>query len=99
MPESGVEPSGEAFNEISVDAATKMPKNPMINAGAIAAGLAGPWAPQPDERFARDPRVLLGASAGRPLDIDPDVYASEKKTGSRNRAIALHAAELRCARR
>jgi glutaminase len=29
----GVEPSGEAFNEISVDVATKTPKNPMINAG------------------------------------------------------------------
>ena len=33
----GVEPSGEAFNEISVDPSTKIPKNPMINAGAIAA--------------------------------------------------------------
>jgi glutaminase len=33
----GVEPSGEAFSEISVDQSTKLPKNPMINAGAIAA--------------------------------------------------------------
>ncbi|MCB0938420.1 MAG: glutaminase, partial [Mycobacterium sp.] len=30
----GVEPSGDAFNEISVDEHTKTPKNPMINAGA-----------------------------------------------------------------
>jgi glutaminase len=28
----GVEPSGEAFNEISVDQSAKIPKNPMINA-------------------------------------------------------------------
>lgn len=33
----GVEPSGDAFNEISVDEHTKIPKNAMINAGAIAA--------------------------------------------------------------
>src|SRR6195256_5036973 len=82
----GVEPSGEAFNEISVDAAKKTPKNPMINAGAIAAVSLVPGA-TPDERFARI-REFYSAFAGRPLDIDPDVYASEKKTGSRNRAIA-----------
>jgi glutaminase len=82
----GVEPSGEAFNEISVDVATKTPKNPMINAGAIAAVSLVPGA-TPDERFALI-REFYSAFAGRPLDIDPDVYASEKKSGSRNRAIA-----------
>jgi glutaminase len=46
----GVEPSGEAFNEISVDQSTKIPKNPMINAGAIAAVSLIP-ASSPDERF------------------------------------------------
>jgi glutaminase len=81
----GVEPSSEAFNEISVDAAKKTPKNPMITAGAIAAVSLVPGA-TPDERFARI-REFYSAFAGRPLDIDPDVYASEKKTGSRNRGI------------
>lgn len=33
----GVEPSGEAFNSISLDPETGRPRNPMINAGAIAA--------------------------------------------------------------
>jgi glutaminase len=32
----GVEPSGDAFNSISLDPKTGAPKNPMINAGAIA---------------------------------------------------------------
>ena len=82
----GVEPSGEAFNEISVDDTTKTPKNPMINAGAIAATSLVPGT-TPDERFARI-RDFYSACAGRRLDIDHEVYASEKETGSRNRAIA-----------
>ena len=82
----GVEPSGEAFNEISVDEKTKKPKNPMINAGAIAAVSLIP-ARTPDERFALIQDFYSGF-AGRRLELDDDVYASEKATGSRNRAIA-----------
>jgi glutaminase len=82
----GVEPSGEAFNEISVDPLTKIPKNPMINAGAIAAVSLVPGA-SADERFALI-REFYSEFAGRPLQIDDDVYRSEQATGSRNRAIA-----------
>src|SRR5215475_11698652 len=36
----GVEPTGDAFNSISLDPGTGRPRNPMINAGAIStAGL------------------------------------------------------------
>jgi len=82
----GVEPSGEAFNEISVDRSTKRPKNPMINAGAIAAVSLVP-ASSPEERFALI-QDYYSAFAGRHLEVDDEVYASEKATGDRNRAIA-----------
>lgn len=48
-PHIGVQPSGEAFNQISVDRTTRRPKNPMISAGAIAAVALVPGAD--DERF------------------------------------------------
>ena len=81
----GVEPSGEAFNEISVDRTTRTPKNPMINAGAIAAVSLIPGTGA--QRFELI-REFYSACAGRPLELDEDVYRSEKATGARNRAIA-----------
>ena len=81
-----VEPSGEAFNSISLEPGTGRPRNPMINAGAIVAtslvdGDNG------DERLER---ILEKFSlyAGQPLSVDQAIYLSEKNTGHRNRAIA-----------
>jgi glutaminase len=77
---------GGGYNEISVDERTKTPKNAMINAGAIAAVSLVPGT-TPDERFAKI-QDFYSACAGRQLEIDEDVYRSEKATGNRNRAIA-----------
>jgi glutaminase len=80
-----VEPSGEPFNEISLDPVSERPRNPMINAGAITAAslVAGGTA---DERFERL-RAYYSRFAGRDLQVDQDMYASEDRTGNRNRAI------------
>lgn len=81
----GVEPTGDAFNSISLDPGTGRPRNPMINAGAIAA--AGMI--QGKNQAARLKRLLevFGLYAGRELSVDETVYASERETGHRNRAI------------
>ena len=82
----GVEPSGEAFNAISLDPATGIPRNPMINAGAIATSAQiQHFAGSNAEALMMD---YFSQLAGRPLDIDQEVYASERDTGHRNRAIS-----------
>ena len=81
----GVEPSGDAFNAISLHKTTGCPLNPMINAGAIAT-TGQIKADTPTERLARI-LAMFGRYAGRSLRIDREVCDSEGRTGHRNRAI------------
>lgn len=81
----GVEPSGDAFNRLSLERGTNRPVNPMINAGAITAHslVAGSNAEE------RTERILKGMSklAGRQLHVDEEVYEAELKDADRNMAI------------
>ena len=82
----GVEPSGDSFNAISLEPFTGRPRNPMINAGAIATA-AQVWHHDP---VGAETTTLgfFSALAGRPLQVEEEVYRSERQTGHRNRAIS-----------
>jgi len=81
----GLEPSGDVFNSISLDASNRA-FNPMVNAGAITTTgfIAGATFVERRERLLR----CLSDAAGRELQVDEVVYESERATGHRNRALA-----------
>lgn len=83
-----VEPSGDAFNQISLERDSGRPRNPMINIGAITThtlvGTEGATQDERDEELAAG----LSAFAGRQLEVDDAVLDSELRTAFRNRAMA-----------
>src|SRR4051794_20149270 len=80
----GVEPSGEPFNSIRLNA-DNHPFNAMVNSGAITcSGLIHQAKGRDALEFIRQ---ALSRFAGRDLAVDEAVFASESATGDRNRAI------------
>jgi len=81
-----VEPSGDPFNQLSLDPKTGRPDNPLINAGAITTHTLVKGK-TPRERYDRIADAM-SRCAGRKLRVMEDVYSSEMKTADRNRALA-----------
>lgn len=83
----GVDNTGVPFDSVlAIEHNEGHPMNPMVNAGAIATTGLVPGASR-DDRWAF---VLDGLSkfAGRDLEVDEDVFASESKENERNLGLA-----------
>lgn len=83
----GVNNTGLAFNSVmALELNAGSPMNPLVNAGALATTSLVPGTTADDKwRFVQ---AGLSAFAGRPLELDDDVYASEADHNRRNQAIA-----------
>ena len=85
----GREPSGNPFNSIvQLEREMGVPRNPFINAGAIAVTDVILSGRQPRETLGEILRFLQFAADDDTILIDDDVAASEKRTGFRNAALA-----------
>ncbi len=84
----GVNATGLPFDSVmAVELATEGLTNPMVNSGAIATTSLVPGrSAELKWRFLREG---LSRFAGRDLELDEDVLASERATNGRNQAMAL----------
>lgn len=83
----GVNATGLPFNSVmAIELNVDRTMNPMVNAGAIAATSLIPGDSAAEKwRFVQEG---LSRFAGRPLELDVEVYESEAATNQRNRGIA-----------
>ncbi|ABE38621.1 glutaminase [Rhodopseudomonas pseudopalustris] len=85
----GREPSGTAFNSIvQLERERGIPRNPFINAGAIAVTDLILSGHQPREALGEILRFMQFLAADSAITIDEAVAASEQRTGFRNAALA-----------
>jgi glutaminase len=85
----GREPSGSAFNSVvQLEFERGIPRNPFINAGAIAVTDTILSGHQPREVLGEILRFLRFVADDPSITIDDAVAASEQRTGFRNAALA-----------
>ncbi|MBC7985376.1 MAG: glutaminase [Sphingomonadaceae bacterium] len=85
----GREPTGSAFNSIvQLEAEKGVPRNPLINAGAIIVTDHLIEANDADAAIQWVLTVLRDHAEDQSIGIDEEVAASESETGARNRSLA-----------
>ena len=85
----GREPSGSPFNSIvQLERESGVPRNPFINAGAIAVTDVILSGHRPREALGEIVRFMQFLADDPSITIDEAVAASEERTGFRNRALA-----------
>src|SRR5690606_7077346 len=84
----GVDATGQVYNSIvAVEQYKGHEMNPLVNPGAIAttSTVGGTTEQEIWERILG----INSAFAGRPLEVNAEVYKSESETNQRNRAIGM----------
>jgi glutaminase len=85
----GREPSGSAFNSIvQLESEKGVPRNPLINPGAMVVTDQLMAARGPDAAIADLIALLRAQARDEAVHVDEMVAASEARTGSRNRSLA-----------
>jgi glutaminase len=85
----GREPSGSAFNSIvQLESEKGVPRNPLINPGAMVVTDQLMGARGPDAAIADLLALLRAQARDEGVHVDEVVAASEARTGSRNRSLA-----------
>jgi glutaminase len=91
----GKEPTGDPFNSIIrlETSAGRKPFNPLINAGAIVVSGLMPGS-SPEDKAARFRAFVVHLIGRTDVELDEEIYISEKGTAARNRSIAWFLKEL-----
>ncbi|KAL4239531.1 hypothetical protein ACF0H5_000345 [Mactra antiquata] len=91
----GQEPSGQSFNELTLDYQHK-PHNPMINAGAIVTASLLKKGLVIADRFDYAMDQLRRFAGGEHVAFNNSVYLSERATADRNFALGYYMRENHC---